>query len=66
MFNTFCYWLNFIHPSIPALLRKLAYAVLPRTEWRYASPAAGYVGGVDTPLGTVCFDGEDGVRTFRW
>lgn len=66
MFNELCFYLNFITPALPVLLRKLAYAVLPKRQWTYTSPCGGYVGGVDTALGTVCFDGEDGARTFRW
>jgi hypothetical protein len=66
MFNTFCYYLNFVHPSIPAALRRAAYAVLPSWDWSYDSPKAGYIGGVDTVLGTVAFYDERGARTFVW
>jgi hypothetical protein len=66
MFNLLCYYLNFIHPSVPAALRRLAYTVLPRRAWQYDSPKAGYVGGVDTALGTVAFEDECGVLTFVW
>lgn len=66
MFNTFCYWLNFIHPSIPVALRRLAYTVLPTRYWQYTSPQAGYRGGVDTVLGTVAFEDESGALTFVW
>ena len=66
MFNTFCYYLNFVHPSIPAALRRAAYAVLPRRAWSYDSPKAGYRGGVDTVLGTVAFEDEAGALTFVW
>ena len=66
MFNTLCYYLNFVHPSISAALRKAAYAVLPRRIWRYTSPQAGYQGGVDTALGTVAFEDTEGRLTFVW
>ena len=67
MFNTVCYYLNFISPRIPASLRYVAWRVLPSTPWRYDAPAAGYEGGVDVRgLGTVAFLDRDGVLTFRW
>ncbi len=67
MFNTLCYYLNFIHPRIPAALRWLAYVVLPTRPWRYDSAKAGYIGGVDARgLGTVAFIRDDGALTFVW
>lgn len=66
MFNSFCYYLNFIHPSLPAALRRLAYTVLAKHVWAYTGPTAGYVGGVDTVLGTVAFEDESGRLTFEW
>lgn len=67
MFNTCCYYLNFVHPSVPAALRKLAYQALPTKAWTYGNgPQAGYSGGVDTALGTVAFRDEAGALTFVW
>jgi len=68
MFNTFCYYLNFIHPRIPAALRWLAYTTLPTQAWTYGNgPQAGYRGGVNVRgLGVVAFIAEDGALTFVW
>ena len=58
MFNTLCYYLNFINPRIPAAFRRTVLRLMARraTIWAYGHPQAGWWGGVDVPFfGTVAF-----------
>ena len=70
MFNTLCYYLNFVSPRIPAAMRRAAYRLLARRQrlWTYGNgPQAGYCGGIDVPVfGTVAFQADDGALTFTW
>jgi hypothetical protein len=64
MFKAIYFYLDF--PLIPAVLRWLAYVMLPTQAWSYDSPKFGYVGGVDTMFGTVAYEDEQGKLVFAW
>ncbi len=67
MFNTICYYLNFVNPRISATLRMIAWKCFPSQPWRYGRSVAGYSGGTDVRyLGPVAFFKDNGDITFQW
>jgi hypothetical protein len=71
MFNTFCYFLNFLSPLLVSVLRRAVYFfMLPFVdEKKYTHPyTVGYESSISVPLfGTLAFrELQSGKLRFRW
>lgn len=71
MFNSLCYYLNFINPNWVAALRRLLFETFKEQAFyvAYQSPnSVGYQGSWELPyLGTVAFlPLEDDDLVYRW